>query len=439
MANRYNETILPLKGSVVMLVMFRVNNFTSFKNDAVLDLRKTSYREHKNHILKVGKHELLKTVSIYGANASGKSNLISSIAVFEDIIRSQFFKEKDDYENEESNEYKFPIKPFIFTDEVNDKIEFEMVFYNEKLFQYGFSIKENIIESEWLLVENELVFDRSGSSIEYGAVYEEILGNYSRFREDRLYVSILDYFVIEDVLRVVINLFKDYFVNKLNLYFEIIFESSIKGRVSGIRLSKKLEEDEDFRLKVSEYLKKIDVGIDDIIVDIETKKSKVTDEEEEKKVIKTVHCIYDSEGNCVGKKALDLQYESSGTLRFLSFIQEILLIMDDGGVFVVDELSSRLHPVLTKFIVDLFQSNVNTNTQLIFTTHDTTLMNKNQFRRDEIVLVDKDDEGISNIYTLSDLEVRKDASFEKEYFNGKYGAIPIIQAFDLLQSGDLNG
>lgn len=149
--------------------------------------------------------------------------------------------------------------------------------------------------------------------------------------------------------------------------------------------------------------------------------------------------MYDDDGNVIGNKLLDLYFESSGTLRFFSFIQEILDIMNYGGVFIVDGLSSRLHPLLTKFIVDLFQSDSNYKTQLIFTTHDTNLMNKDQFRRDEIAFIDKNDRGISRIYTLSDLDIRKDALFEKYYFNGKYGAIPIIKSFSTSDCGEVDG
>lgn len=418
-----------------MLIMFRINNYMSFQNDSILDLRKTKYREHMGHIINIDNFEILKTSVIYGANASGKSNFISSIAAFQDMVRGQFFQEDND--DGDSNS-RFRIKPFLFSENIDNVSEFEMIFYNEKLFQYGFSVDSGNIESEWLMVDNELVFDRTEDSIEFGEGYKSILETYNKYRKDRLYIAIIDYFAVEQELKSILTPFKDFFVNKLNLYFEIILESSIKGAASGVKVTNKLEKDEMFRRNVAEYLKKIYVGIEDVIVDIEVKESKTTGEKEEKKVVKTMHSVFDSDGNKKASKPLELQYESSGTLRFFSFIQEILQIMDNGGVFVVDELSSRLHPILTKFIVDLFQSDINTKTQLIFTTHDTNLMNKNQFRRDEIVFVDKDNRGISKIYALSDLDVRKDASFEKDYFTGKYGAIPIIEAYDIFRDGEGN-
>ena len=155
-------------------------------------------------------------------------------------------------------------------------------------------------------------------------------------------------------------------------------------------------------------------------------------------MIRTVHDVYDDAGNVVGEQTFDLPQESSGTLRFFAFIQNVIEMTSHGGVFIVDELSARLHPLLTKMIVDIFSSKENTKAQLIFTTHDVSLLNKDQFRRDEVVFIDKDNRGESKLYALSDLRVREDASFSKDYLQGKYGAIPIFN-FEIMNGGDLNG
>ena len=123
--------------------------------------------------------------------------------------------------------------------------------------------------------------------------------------------------------------------------------------------------------------------------------------------------------------------ESSGTIRYFSFIQRIFNIIENGGVFIVDELSARLHPILTKFIVDVFEGKMNQKAQLIFTTHDISLMNKDRLRRDEIAFVEKNVRGESSLYTLADVKARSDASFSKDYMSGKYGAIPVIREEDL--------
>lgn len=424
--------------------MFRANNFSSFKEDVVLDLRKTSYRQHPNHIFEYKNFNLLKTIAIYGANASGKSNLISALSNFEDFIINQMFNNLDDKElgSDLAISKKISMEPFLLTNKVNPTIEFEMIFANgDYLYQYGYSVEDSKINSEWLYIDNELVFERTkdDKKLEYGEKYIDLLRKYEKVREDRLYISILDYFAIEDKLRDIIDNFKEFFQSKFNIYFELLLESSVKGKVLSLSFREELIKNDLFRQKVSEYIRKIDVGIKEIIVDEEILTSKRTGKEEKKTVLKAIHDIYDNEGNIIGEEAFDLKHESSGTLRFISFIQEILRIMDKGGVFIVDEMSSRLHPLITKFIIDMFQSKVNkTNAQLIFTTHDVTLMNKDQFRRDEVVLVDKNREGASTVYSLADLDIRPDATFNKEYFKGKFGAIPIVDYFLFSNNGDLD-
>ena len=125
----------------------------------------------------------------------------------------------------------------------------------------------------------------------------------------------------------------------------------------------------------------------------------------------------------------------------MAFIRSFLDSINNGGVFIVDELTARLHPVLAKFIVDLYQNEYNNKAQLIFTTHDVSLLNRDQFRRDEIAFVDKTVQGESTIYTMADLKVRSDASFLKDYLSGKYGAVPIIKDAEVLKTGaeDLYG
>ena len=412
-----------------MLIMFRAKNYTSFKDDVVIDLRKGSYREHPNHILHGKTHEVLKSLAIYGANASGKSNLISAIATFDEIVRSNFFDdEKEDIPNKKVNTR---LKPFLLSKESGEKIEFEIVFYNEYLFQYGFSIQKGVILNEWLEVDESLVFNREKTSLKYGSKYEDQLREFSKYREDRLYISVLDYFISEDPLKKIIKSFRSFFINQLNLYSELIIESTIKGLNIELRYSNRLIEDDEFRKKVVTYVQKVDLGIDDIIIEEEMIKTSDTNEMEKIPVLKTLHNIYDEKNKVVDTKKFELSYESSGTLRFISFIQQILEIIETGGVFIVDELSSRLHPILTKFIVELFTSSDNKKGQLIFVTHDVSLMNKDQFRRDEIGLVDKNEKGESKFYTLYDLEVRKDASYNKDYFRGKYGAIPIVDSYNI--------
>ena len=193
---------------------------------------------------------------------------------------------------------------------------------------------------------------------------------------------------------------------------------------------KKLYEDKEYRHKVEEFIRAADIGIKQIKVDL------IHSEEERTSYrIKTIHDVYDQEGNIVGEETFDIEDESSGTIRYMAFIRSFLDSINNGGVFIVDELTARLHPILAKFIVDLYQNEYNNKAQLIFTTHDVSLLNRNQFRRDEIAFVDKSAQGVSTVYTMADLKVRSDASFLKEYLSGKYGAVPIIKDSEFLTVG----
>ena len=255
---------------------------------------------------------------------------------------------------------------------------------------------------------------------------------------DRLYIAVLEYFLDEESKKTVLDDFISFFINEYNVFSEILFESTVKGLAGIVGLSKKLVDNKTYRKKVENYLRLIDVGIKCLDVQTETVFDERTGKKRKEKVVRTVHNIYDENGNIVGEKIFDLRQESTGTLRFLAYIQNIIEMVSNGGVFIVDEMSARLHPLLTKLIVDTFCSSQNKKAQLIFTTHDISLLNKNQFRRDEVVFVDKNERGESSLYALSDLKVREDATFSKDYLQGKYGAIPIFN-YDDIMDGEPNG
>mgnify|MGYP001156483871 FL=1 len=424
-----------------MLLMFKVKNYTSFKNESILDMRATAYVQHPTHVIHVNdKLGLLKTTALYGANASGKSNLISAMFFFEQYIFSQFIN-KNENEDFESNEIgmKMKLEPFGLSDDINDASEFDIIFlHNDKQIQYGFECTPKEVLNEWLFIDDKKVFERTGTELSFGNKYQKMLGDYKKLPAKRLYIAVLEYFLDEEAKEVILGDFISFFTEEYNVYTEILFESSVKGLAGMVGLSKKLVSNKTYRKKVEHYLRLIDVGIKRLDVQTETIFNERTGEKKKEKVVRTVHNIYDETGNIIGEKFFDLRQESTGTLRFLAYIQNIIEMISKGGVFIVDEMSARLHPLLTKLIVDIFCSSQNKKAQLIFTTHDISLLNSNQFRRDEVVFVDKNERGESSLYALSDLKVREDATFNKDYLQGKYGAIPIFN-YDEIMGGELNG
>ena len=418
-----------------MLLMFKVKNYTSFKNESILDMRATAYVQHPNHVIHVNdKLGLLKATALYGANASGKSNFISAMFFFRQYIFSQFInkKENEDFEINDSA-VKTKLEPFGLLNDVNDASEFDIIFlHNDRQIQYGFECTPKEVLNEWLFIDDKKVFERTGVELSFGNKYQKLLGAYKKLPAERLYIAVLEYFLDEEGRKQVLDDFISFFNEDYNVFTEILFESTVKGLAGMIGLSKKLVSDIEYRKKVERYLRLIDVGIKRLDVQTELIFDEQTGRKRKEEVVRTVHNIYDEDGNAVGEKLFDLRQESTGTLRFLAYIQNIIEMIADGGVFIVDEMSARLHPLLTKLIVDIFCSSQNQKAQLIFTTHDISLLNNNQFRRDEVVFVDKNERGESSLYALSDLRVREDATFHKDYLQGKYGAIPIFNYDDIM-------
>ena len=418
-----------------MLLMFKVKNYTSFKNESILDMRATAYVQHPNHVIHVNdKLGLLKATDLYGANASGKSNFISAMFFFRQYIFSQFInkKENEDFEINDSA-VKMKLEPFGLLNDVNDASEFDIIFlHNDRQIQYGFECTPKEVLNEWLFIDDKKVFERTGVELSFGNKYQKLLGAYKKLPAERLYIAVLEYFLDEEGRKQVLDDFISFFNEDYNVFTEILFESTVKGLAGMIGLSKKLVSDIEYRKKVERYLRLIDVGIKRLDVQTELIFDEQTGRKRKEEVVRTVHNIYDEDGNAVGEKLFDLRQESTGTLRFLAYIQNIIEMIADGGVFIVDEMSARLHPLLTKLIVDIFCSSQNQKAQLIFTTHDISLLNNNQFRRDEVVFVDKNERGESSLYALSDLRVREDATFHKDYLQGKYGAIPIFNYDDIM-------
>lgn len=342
---------------------------------------------------------------------------------FKQIILSQILKSKD---NNIKTEIK--LEPFMLSKDSNNVSEFEMVFIsNGELLNYGFEISTtDEIVNEWYYINDKKVFERSNTKIDFGSKYKEYIKDYKKVPSDRLYIAVLEYFLEDNAKKIILSNFIDYFYNQYNVFSEIILESTIKKFASSVLINQRLINDMEYKKRVEKYLQKIDVAIKRLDIQKEVAINE-NGKEVQRLVIKTIHNVYDEDNNITGEKSFNIQQESTGTLRFIAYIQNIINMVDNGGVFIIDELTARLHPLLTKLIIDIVQSSSNSNAQFIFITHDTSILNKNQFRRDEVVFIEKNNREESSMFALSDLKVREDASFSKDYLQAKYGAIPIIK------------
>lgn len=395
-----------------MLVQFTLKNFLSFKDSFTLDMTSiNAYKEHSYNLIDIGRKEkFLKVAAIYGANASGKSNLFFAFAYFQDIIRESF-NNADENDRTAIEKYYYP---FEFDGESNNT-EFEIVeIFNNSEYKYGYEYNDREIVSEWLYKKDfetnrtSIIFEREYNSIKFGSsVKKECFLYKDQIPKETLILS---------------------FFNKLNIKTKVF--SEVYGKIMGtLVIPSELCENQnivenilpniidDQKDKLLEFLNAIDTGIKDIGYEYLANSKD--------KVFYTTHIGRD--GNLY---KLNLFNESEGTLKSINVFIYVQNAIEYGASLFVDELNVKLHPLVMKFIIDLFYEE-NSEAQMIYTTHDTTLLDKKFFRRDQIWFVQKDEFGHSELIALSDFKVRSDASFEKDYLAGVYGGIPFIKEFNM--------
>ena len=404
-----------------MLLQFMMKNVLSFKEESVLDMTAvTSYKEHPCNLMEFGKKEkAVRVAAIYGANASGKSNVCFAMHLFQSIVRKSFNTIKQDSFSDNEQEVtaiqKY-YKPFAF-DKNKDTSEFEIIFVAENKegnfeYKYGFEYNDTCIVSEWMYRKNfatgrtVTIYERNRNKMNFGpAVRKDCDGYKNQIPEETLVLSFFQ------KLKLNTTIFETVYSKIMEIY---VFHSDFK-------------EDSDFlnrtlpviidthKEKLLHFLSGIDTGIKDI----EYLK------EGEHFLFFTYHKGKDEKNH-----KINLFSESDGTIKSIwLFIIMRFAILTHRTIFA-DELNNKLHPLLLKFIVDLFYD-VDSTAQLIYTTHDTTLLDRHFFRRDQIWFVQKDEFGYSQLTSLSDFKVRSDSSFEKDYLSGVYGGIPSLHDFEM--------
>lgn len=395
-----------------MLVQFTVKNFRSFKEEATLDLTAISaYKEHEYNLIDYGqKEKLVRVAAIYGANASGKSNLCKALYIFQKII-VESFNNIDSNKNEHTaiSEYYMP---FCFDKEKNNT-EFEIIVINgDYEYKYGFEYNSENIVSEWMYRKSyetqrtSIILERTSENIVFGASIKKYCEQYKdQIPNETLALS---------------------FFNKLKLntdLFKIVYDEIMGTLVADSDFDAYYGTLSDFLPDIIDNQKE---GLLSFLYSIESGIKNIKYKESNNEVsFYTTH--YDIEGNSYD---IDLLEESQGTIKsIVIYVLASIAIENDKSIFV-DELNIKLHPLLLKFIIDLFY-NKKSKAQLIYTTHDTTLLDRKFFRRDQIWFVQKDEYGHSELTALSDFKVRSDASFEKDYLAGVYGGIPLIKDFEM--------
>ena len=405
-----------------MLIEFSVENYKSFKGLQTLTMQATGEKEkgidvieHQRLFLAKKNLNILKTKAIFGANSSGKSNIVKAMASFWKILNDNLA------DKTVLNEYIDAFR--LDKTKNNSPTYFQIITVIDGIqYRYGFEADTNKIHSEWLFVKEKkeiFYFTREGQKI--------INYNKSNFKE------------IKEVEKTTGRLFKEntlilsvlYALNRpisSKIYKSIIHAITINpGDESGEKkfwLPKSIENwkvNEKFKSFSIELLKKIDKSI--VSFEIKENSDKSFEDKSDDDLIIIKRKLNDKEAS------FNLEtHEGSGTRKMFSLSYSIFSTFYFGKTLIIDELDARLHPKLTREIISLFQTkDCHPEAQFIFVTHDSNLLDSSLLRRDQITFVDKNKYGVSEIFDLSDVKgVRENDLFEKNYLKGKYGGLPYL-------------
>lgn len=425
-----------------MIRSFSLSNYRSIKNRASLSLlpSKSSKELPENVFSIADKFNVLGSAVIYGANASGKSNFLKGLVDFVEFI----LKSNSNQLNDTIQIYD----PYLLdkTSE-NQSSNFEIDFIlNHTRYIYTVSCMPTEITYESLSYypkgQKVLVYERDkGNPIKFGTVLKgEKRSIEARLLPNQLFLSKSANENLDFIAQIYLY-FSDYEFNfaQLGSHFEML----PTGKLIGSMLMKKSQ---DFIKRYKQIISSLDVGIVGLEIKetndshffsgiIPTEGLNLINPELLNALPKfnyevvTLHQVYDDQLQTFKQREFSVEKESSGTKNLLMLTFNLLETFEKGTVIIIDEFEKSLHPQIAKILIQLFHDedvNVN-NAQLIFTTHDVSLLNSALFRRDQIWFTDKDEFGKTELYSLSQIDgIRKDVPYDKWYMSGRFGATPVV-------------
>ena len=433
-----------------MLISFTVENYRSFAEEQTLSLEAVKDDTHPDHVANRGKFSLLKSIAVYGSNASGKSNLLKAFDFMANFVKNSATEMNLGDPISGANHYRL------------DKARFGMpcsfdirILLNETEYQYGFSVSKERVHDEWLFVTRKGTkstnplsrrFDPSTENTDW-KLRGELKGSrdlIEKTRDNGLFLSRAAEMNIDCVKELFL-----WFKERLR-HLSLVTPPAVLMQETANRV----ESDNVFRARIEKLVHDADLGVEGLSVERKSILHVLKDAPEQVQsffetfltdflrsvepqarkeasrayaTVQTLHRLPNSEDTIV--LSLD-DDESNGTQRFLGIIGPILDALDRGGLLIVDELDCSMHPQLTRKLVAMFHSEEanSKGAQLIFATHDTNLMTPSLFRRDQIWLTEKTRNGNTELFSLTDIESerrpRKDEPFEKNYLAGRYGGVP---------------
>ncbi len=424
-----------------MLIEFTFTNYRSFRDETVLSMEAAGLRSLKNSLIRLNsKTSLVPSAAIFGKNGGGKSNVIRAFWLAVQFIRNaQVTQHADD---------KVPVHPFLLNDySASEPTAFNFVYTFQGIkYWYSFAATEERIVSESLYHapngQKALVFQRDGQKYKFTSAKSRRKLIAEVVAENQLYFSVASMMNDEDCISAM-TWFRDC----------VVFSRDYADMPTQLV---KFAEDQTMLNAIRTYAKSADVGIEDMQFEINSREIPVEKLPEEmpkglgQALAQLMETLTSSNVRSAAKFSrnevkttsmhqginrsgerqtypLGLDDESDGTRRLMSLAPGIESALNNGGLFLIDEIDRGLHPLLVKFFVSRFQSKeTNKNgAQLIFTTHDIELLNLEILRKDQLYFVDKDQaDGASSLYSISDFVTKTSENIQKGYLVGKYGGIP---------------
>jgi uncharacterized protein len=427
-----------------MLIEFKVGNFCSFKDIVTLSMVASSDKEHiETNTVKISdKLRLLRSAVIYGANASGKTNLFKAMSFMKYFV---LYSSKESQAEEPIEVEKFRLS----TVSEKEPSTFEIIFLIDNIrYRYGFQVDEKRVHNEWLYyipsTREATLFTREKDIIKLGNDFKEGKGLETITRENALFLSVTAQFNGETAKKIL-----QWFKN-----FNIISVPD-RGGYEGFSISKL--DDKEFKEFSLQFLKIADLGIKEIQKESTPVSIDNFPKEIPKKLVKnlpsvlgereiariiTIHQKYDKNNTPLNDESFSLlKNESTGTRTLFGLSAPIYDTLKNERVLVIDEWTSTLHPLLTRAIIEAFHNyklfkepDRQSKAQLILSSHDTSILTNQFFRRDQVWFTQKNEFGATDLYSLKEYSIRNDASFIKDYIMGKYGAVPFTGNIESLFS-----
>ncbi len=409
-----------------MLIEFSIGNFRSFREKVTLSLEASpdDWLEDSQVVAAAGRR-LLKSAAIYGANASGKTNLLAGMETFRQFVL--------DSSKESQMGEKIPVIPFrLHTATESAPTHFEVVFLENQIrYRYGFEATAGVVEAEWLFSQHDSIretrlFTRESSAIEPSVEFKEGRGLEARTRANALFLSVVAQFngrIASGIMQWMarfrgISGLDD--VNYLAFTVELLKKPAIAARIRDfVRACAGLEGLQTVEVPVSERVKLLPKEFPEHLRnEVLTSPGAF--------MVKASHRKFDEHNRARGSVEFNLKNEeSAGTQKFVAMSGPFLHTLEEGSILCVDELEARFHPLLTKALVGLFNGPGNRkNAQLIYATQDPGLLDSARIRRDQVWFVEKDEFGASRLFSLAEFKVRKEAKFGREYLLGQFGGVP---------------